>query len=145
MPDSLKPAVRSRVMASVHSRGNRSTEGVLVVAMRRQGITGWRRHAIISVTRRSGEMTRVRPDFVFRRSRVAVFVDGCFWHACPKHGTIPKTHTAFWRRKLDGNRSRDIVVSRALRDAGWTVLRFWEHETASNIAACLKRIRTAVA
>lgn len=132
-------------MASVRSRGNQSTEGVLAVAMRRQGITGWRRQTIISVTRCKGEKLRVRPDFVFRRDRVAVFVDGCFWHACPKHGTIPKTRTAFWRRKLDGNRTRDIVVSRILRGAGWTVLRLWEHETETNITACVRRIRTAIA
>ena len=74
-----------------------------------------------------------------------MFVDGCFWHACPKHGTIPKTRTAFWHRKLYGNRRRDILVSRILRDTGWTVLRLWEHETETNVAACVQRRRAAVA
>ncbi len=145
MPDSFTTAVRSRVMASVRSQGNHSTEGVLATAMRRQRLTGWRRHSIVSALTVDGERIRVRPDFVFRACRVAVFVDGCFWHVCPKHFAIPKTRRTFWRRKLLGNRSRDFVVTRTLRDAGWTVIRFWEHETKANITNCVKRIRRAVA
>lgn len=73
---------------------------------------------------------RVRPDFVFRRMRMAVFVDGCSWHGCPKHATKPKNNRGFWRRKLAGNKQRDQLVNRALRRAGWRVVRIWEHELA---------------
>jgi DNA mismatch endonuclease (patch repair protein) len=70
----------------------------------------------------------VRPDFIFPRLRVAVFVDGCFWHGCPKHATQPKTNAKFWRDKIAGNKSRDRRVNSALRKRGWTVVRVWEHE-----------------
>lgn len=68
-----------------------------------------------------------RPDFVFPAERVAVFVDGCFWHGCPRHYTAPAGHAAFWRRKLDANRTRDRLVTRTLTRAGWKVFRIWEH------------------
>ena len=70
----------------------------------------------------------VRPDFVFRKARVAVFVDGCFWHGCPKHCKLPVNNRAFWRRKLAVNRARDRLVTRSLRRLGWRVIRLWEHE-----------------
>jgi DNA mismatch endonuclease (patch repair protein) len=69
-------------------------------------------------------------DFTFRRERVALFVDGCFWHGCPKHGTMPAGNRAFWKAKLARNTARDRTVTRALRQAGWTVLRIWEHDLA---------------
>jgi DNA mismatch endonuclease (patch repair protein) len=72
----------------------------------------------------------VRPDFVFPKRRLAVFVDGCFWHGCPKHATRPRGNAAFWRRKLAANKARDRRVNRVLRAAGWRVLRIWEHELA---------------
>jgi DNA mismatch endonuclease Vsr len=71
---------------------------------------------------------RVRPDFVFRRTQLAIFVDGCFWHGCPKHATKPANNRAFWKKKLAGNKIRDRVVNRTLRRAGWRVIRIWEHE-----------------
>ena len=70
----------------------------------------------------------VRPDFVFRKQRTVIFVDGCFWHGCPKHATRPANNRVFWRRKLAGNKTRDRVVTRTLRAQGWRVLRIWEHE-----------------
>ena len=72
----------------------------------------------------------VSVDFTFRRERVALFVDGCFWHGCPKHGTMPAGNRAFWKAKLARNTERDRTVTRALRQAGWTVLRIWEHDLA---------------
>jgi DNA mismatch endonuclease, patch repair protein len=72
----------------------------------------------------------VRHDFVFRKSRTAIFVDGCFWHGCPRHATKPANNRAFWRRKLAGNKKRDALVTRTLRRAGWKVVRIWEHELA---------------
>jgi DNA mismatch endonuclease (patch repair protein) len=70
----------------------------------------------------------VKPDFVFQKLKTAVFVDGCFWHGCPKHATWPKTRAAFWLEKITGNKARDCRVNRALRKRGWTVVRVWEHE-----------------
>ena len=74
------------------------------------------------------QLGRTRPDIVFTRVRVAVFVDGCFWHRCPEHGTSPKTNAGWWRRKLDTNVERDRTTDTALAEAGWTVIRIWEHE-----------------
>ena len=71
---------------------------------------------------------RRRADIVFTRAKVAVFVDGCFWHGCPEHGTTPRTNTAFWSEKIARNRERDSDTNERLRSLGWTVLRFWEHE-----------------
>jgi DNA mismatch endonuclease (patch repair protein) len=69
-----------------------------------------------------------RADLVFGPARVAVYVDGCFWHSCPEHGTIPRSNEAFWQEKLARNRQRDAAVGEALAAAGWTVIRVWEHE-----------------
>jgi DNA mismatch endonuclease (patch repair protein) len=70
----------------------------------------------------------VRPDIVFTRSRVAVFVDGCFWHGCPDHGEIPVANREFWASKIAATRDRDRRQTTALTHAGWTVVRVWEHE-----------------
>lgn len=70
----------------------------------------------------------VRPDIVFTRARVAVFVDGCFWHRCPLHGNMPRANGDYWRPKLERNVARDRIVDRALAEEGWTVVRAWEHE-----------------
>ena len=71
---------------------------------------------------------RMRPDIVFTRAKVAVFVDGCFWHRCPHHESFPKTNAEWWRRKLDANVRRDRASDAMLTEAGWTVIRIWEHE-----------------
>jgi DNA mismatch endonuclease, patch repair protein len=76
----------------------------------------------------------VRPDVVFTRARVAVFVDGCFWHACPIHGNQPRANTEYWRPKLARNVARDRAVDSALQAAGWRVLRAWEHEPPASVA-----------
>lgn len=77
---------------------------------------------------------RRRADVVFTRARLAVFVDGCFWHRCPEHGTSPKNNAEWWRDKLDRNVQRDRDTDRTLTDAGWQVLRFWEHEPPGLVA-----------
>lgn len=69
-----------------------------------------------------------RPDLVFTKQRIAVFVDGCFWHGCLIHGVAPKSNASFWRTKIDENRERDRKVNDALASAGWVVLRIWEHD-----------------
>lgn len=86
---------------------------------------------------------RVRPDVVFTRARLAVFIDGCFWHSCPQHATRPRTNAEFWANKLDRNRQRDDRDTRRLERAGWHVLRIWEHET-KDLLAIEQRVRAAV-
>jgi DNA mismatch endonuclease (patch repair protein) len=85
---------------------------------------------------------RVRPDLVFTRARVAVFIDGCFWHSCPEHGDQPRTNTDYWRPKLAANVARDRRVDHALQEDGWQVVRIWEHEDPAQAA---ERVRLAVA
>jgi DNA mismatch endonuclease, patch repair protein len=82
---------------------------------------------------------RCRPDIVFPAARLAVFVDGCFWHRCPDHGISPRTNSAYWTAKLDRNVSRDRRNDRDLRAAGWAVIRVWEHEDASAVADWIER------
>ena len=83
---------------------------------------------------------RRRVDIVFPRARVAVFVDGCFWHGCPDHATWPKSNEAFWREKIATNTLRDRDTDRRLADAGWLVVRVWEHEDADRAADGLEKI-----
>jgi DNA mismatch endonuclease, patch repair protein len=73
-------------------------------------------------------------DLVFTRVKIAVFIDGCFWHGCPEHYTIPIINGSFWAEKLQSNRARDLETNRQLTERGWTVLRFWEHQPASEVA-----------
>ena len=103
MPDVFTPAKRSAVMSLIRSRGNRATELRLIALMREHGITGWRRNAKVFG----------KPDFVFRRERVAISVDGCFWHGCPRHATTSANNRAFWKAKLARNTARDRGVRRA--------------------------------
>lgn len=83
-----------------------------------------------------------RPDIVFTRARVAVFVDGCYWHCCPEHGTQPKSNADYWTPKLARNVDRDREHDRALTEAGWTVVRIWEHVP---VADAVRTVRRAVA
>ena len=84
----------------------------------------------------------MRPDIVFPRRKLAVFVDGCFWHGCPAHGELPASNVGFWRTKIDDNRRRDAQQSRMLTEAGWKVIRVWEHEP---LEAAVARIRQVAA
>jgi DNA mismatch endonuclease (patch repair protein) len=134
MPDIFTKAKRSEVMSLIRGRGNKETEIALAQLFRAEGITGWRRHAAIVG----------RPDFAFWRQRVAVFVDGCFWHGCPKHCNTPVNNHAFWQKKLAGNQARDRRVTRTLRKKSWRVVRVWEHELRKPTRV-LARIRRVLA
>lgn len=79
------------------------------------------------------------PDIALTRARLAIFVDGCFWHSCPDHGTVPKNNRRWWKAKLDGNVERDRRKDRELRALGWTVLHFWEHEDIGRAADQVER------
>ena len=83
---------------------------------------------------------RVHPDVVFTRARIAIFVDGCFWHSCPQHGSSPKSNSSYWGPKLRSNAERDARVSEALREAEWEVVRVWEHEDPDVAAAKIVEI-----
>jgi DNA mismatch endonuclease (patch repair protein) len=82
----------------------------------------------------------VRPDIVFPRRKVAVFIDGCFWHGCPEHGRIPRVNSEYWSWKLEQNLERDARVTAALRTEGWHVIRIWEHTPPRQAAAEIVRI-----
>ncbi|MET7271510.1 very short patch repair endonuclease [Streptomyces flaveolus] len=88
-------------------------------------------------------MPRRTIDIVFPRVKLAIFLDGCFWHGCPQHATQPKANAAWWRSKLDKNMARDRETSEHLRQQGWTVLRFWEHEAPDAIALTVREARAA--
>jgi DNA mismatch endonuclease (patch repair protein) len=124
---------RSAIMANVKGRGNEATELRLIRILRDHGITGWRRNAQVFGS----------PDFVFPERRVAVFVDGCFWHGCPIDGDRPATNRAFWNRKISGNMARDRHVNYKLRKEGWSVVRVWQHDLR-NPAKVAGRIRRAL-
>lgn len=136
MADTVDKSKRSEIMSRIRSRENKATELALVAAFRRNGIIGWRRHQPLFG----------KPDFVFRQQRVAIFVDGCFWHGCPKHGSVPDSNRAFWKEKLARNAARDRLVNKTLKRGGWRVLRIWQHELArKNEARLVSRIRRHLA
>ena len=84
-------------------------------------------------------------DLVFRRAKIAVFVDGCYWHGCPEHHTQPATNPEYWSAKITGNIARDQDTDAHLQEAGWTVLRFWEHEDPETVANAVERsVRAAL-
>lgn len=122
---------RSRHMAAVKGSGNKTTEGKLRFSLVRARIRGWEM---------APKDVMGQPDFYFRKSKVAVFVDGCFWHGCPRCGHIPRTNRGFWKAKIERNRSRDRRTVRNLRRSGVQVLRFWEHDLRLGVSRCVKRI-----
>jgi len=114
--DIFEKAKRSQIMSRIRGKGNEKTEVRLANIMRKTDIRGWRRHLPIPG----------RPDFAFRKQKVAVFVDGCFWHGCPRCFRLPKQNRAFWKAKIEGNRRRDRTVNGRLRRLGWKVIRIRE-------------------
>jgi DNA mismatch endonuclease, patch repair protein len=121
-------------MRAITSRGNRTTEARLRSMLVRAGVRGWRiRPSGISGT----------PDFVFREARVVVFVDGCFWHGCPRCGHIPRTNAKYWTAKIARNQRRDRRTRRALRANGYRVVAIWECALKRAPGRCLARIRIA--
>lgn len=86
------------------------------------------------VNERVPHMSRRTIDIAFTRAKVAVFMDGCFWHGCPDHATQPKSNAEWWREKLDKNMARDAETTAHLVAEGWTVLRFWEHQSPAQVA-----------
>jgi len=116
--DSFSKKKRSQIMSSVKSSNNKSTELKFIEILKHFKITGWRRNYRI----------KGRPDFVFLKDKTAIFIDGCFWHGCPKHCRLPKSNRKYWADKIDRNKARDKIIKKYLKNKEWNVLRFWEHE-----------------
>ena len=118
MVDTFSKTERSRIMARVRSKNNKSTELRFISIIKEKNIIGWRRnYPLIG-----------KPDFVFPRQRIAVFIDGCFWHKCPKHCRMPSSNKEYWSQKIEKNRIRDRKTKKILKEKGWFVIRIWEHE-----------------
>ena len=128
--DTFTPAARSRIMAKVKSAHNRSTEKIVRASLVARGARGWRMHA---------RDLPGRPDFVFDREKVAVFVDGCFWHGCPRCYRRPQSSRAYWDAKIAANKRRDRLAAARLRRMGWSAIRIWEH-SLKDLAAAMARI-----
>src|ERR1700722_12922630 len=134
MPDVFSKAKRSHVMSLIKSKGNKDTELKFVAFLPSHDITGWRRQQSLPG----------KPDFIFRRERLAIFVDGCFWHGCRTHCRMPKSRRDFWPPKIAKNRARDRRVNLILKSQGWRVIRVWEH-SLSNPRRILNQIKTILA
>ena len=130
--DVVDKATRSRYMAAVRSRDNLSTEKRMVLILREHKLKGWRRHYSITGT----------PDFCWPKPRVVLFVDGCFWHGCPRCYKTPKSNVKFWKKKVVANFKRDRRVTAILRREGWVVVRIWECRLFEK--RTIARIRKAV-
>lgn len=135
MADVFTKAKRSDVMSRIRGSGNKDTELALARLFRQHGITGWRRNQPVFG----------KPDFIFPQFRLAIFVDGCFWHGCLKHSRPPQSNRPYWRKKMIQNQSRDRSVTHTLQTQGWRVLRIWEHElNRKNESRLLRRLERAL-
>lgn len=131
MADVYDKATRSAIMGKVRSNGNKSTELRLIEIFRSENIKGWRRNYSV----------KGHPDFVFLSKRIAVFVDGCFWHGHDCRNTRPKQNEEFWAAKRERNTLRDIAVTEEFKRRGWKVLRIWECELKrTNRSALVNRL-----
>jgi DNA mismatch endonuclease, patch repair protein len=126
VPPSPRPSSPTARKVMLGNRSESTIERLVRSELHRRGLR-FRKHAA------PVPGLRCRPDVVFTKARVAVFVDGCFWHRCPTHGSSPKANASYWRPKLDANVARDRRNDAALAQAGWSVLRFWAHEPIDEI------------
>jgi len=133
MADVYDKSVRSAVMSKVRSSGNKSTEFRLIKLFQEVGLIGWRRKYPV----------KGKPDFVFLKHRVAIFVDGCFWHGHDCRNTRPSTNSEYWMKKRERNIQRDFKMTESFKARNWTVLRIWECELkAGNRNTIIERIKT---
>lgn len=117
------PPLRSKIMGAIRGKNNKSTELKLRMALVKAGIKGWVLHPSDIFG---------KPDIFFVKEKLAIFVDGCFWHGCKSCGHIPKTRSAFWRAKIERNQARATLVKSNLRRQSIKVLRIWEHALSKN-------------
>lgn len=118
MADIYSKEKRSEIMSRIHSKKNKSTEIKLISLFKFYGITGWRRNYDV----------KGHPDFVFMREKIAIFVDGCFWHGHNCRNTTPKSNTDFWQKKKEQNIEHDKQITELFEKRGWKVVRIWECE-----------------
>lgn len=129
MTDSMTPAKRSRCMSRI-----RSTDTKPELALRKRLFGKGMRF-------RTRLKLAGKPDIAFTRARLAVFIDGCFWHGCPRHGTSPKSNSEYWNAKLRRNRERDGAIDAALTADGWEVIRYWEHDIKDDVGRVADEIQ----
>lgn len=122
-------------MRAIKAKGNRSTEWRLRSLLIRKKIRGWKVHS---------KQFLGTPDFAFPDSKVLIFIDGCYWHGCPKCGHIPKTNSEYWTAKIGRNQKRDKRYTRELRKQGLKVIRIWECSLKKHPERCLQRIQKAL-
>lgn len=122
-------------MSAIKGKGNKTTEMRFRLALVRDGISGWNMHEPDIIG---------KPDFYFPDQKLVVFIDGCFWHGCPRCGHIPKTNTEYWREKIARNKKRDKSTTRKLRYRKYKVLRFWEHELKNDLNNCMKKLQNSL-
>lgn len=128
MVDSMTPAQRSSCMSRIRSKDTKP-EITLRRALFARGLRF-----------RTSVRLRGKPDVVFTKARLAVFVDGCFWHGCPTHGTRPKSNTGYWNPKIETNMERDRTITAALKAEGWRVLRYWDHDIKDHLGKVVAEI-----
>ena len=128
MPDVLTPEQRRRCMSSVRGT-NTKPELLLRKALWHKGLRYRLNSALPG-----------KPDIVLSRYKVAIFVDGCFWHSCPEHGSLPESNTSFWKKKIARNVERDHEVNALLEQNGWRIIRIWEHEIKQSIEKVVERV-----
>lgn len=129
MADLMTPTQRSSCMSKIKGKNTRP-ELMLRKSLWREGLRY-----------RLNSKLPGKPDMVFVSKKVAIFVDGCFWHCCPEHGSKPKSNESFWHKKLQRNIERDIIVNEQLHNKGWSVCRIWEHEVEKNISVAVDKIK----
>lgn len=130
--DTVTPEKRSEIMRAIKGK-NTKPEIRLRQSLAARRVYGFELHA---------EDLPGKPDFAFRFHRVAVFVEGCFWHGCPRHYKAPKTNKKFWGKKIADNVARDSKNENKLRVMGWSVLRFWECDVHKRLSACAELVMT---
>lgn len=142
LPSSPGPSERSNNMRAIRRKDTKPERQVRSL-LHASGL----RFRVDLPLRVEGYPRTVRPDIAFTRARLAVFIDGCFWHGCPVHGQRPHVRNGhYWKPKLAGNAERDRAQTRVLEAAGWTVLRFWEHQNPEDVAAAVRqRLRQSYA
>lgn len=127
------PEAHSRRMGAIKGRGNKTTEAKFRAMLVRAGIRGWTMQA---------NQLKGNPDFYFPENKVAVFLNGCFWHGCSRCGHVPGKNRAFWKAKIERNQQRDRDADQHLHKNGIFAIRFWEHELVECPAECIARLRT---
>lgn len=134
MTDVVSKKQRSKIMRSVRSSGNRSTELRLIQLFKEHGIKGWRRNYKLVGN----------PDFVFPKARIVVFADGCFWHGHNCRNTTPITNATYWQEKIKRNKERDKEVTDSLEQKNWFVIRIWECEIKQGASGKLMLIQEKI-